>query len=175
MSTIENVELKLAKLGSVSEGTLRTEDLISAFADELCWQIRRNGEYFSLPENFGERDRLNNLVGEANDLFGDDGETIPIDNEYEAAEMVNETLPDALQAFAPPYSYFRAHQGDGSDFGFWPQDMEEIKEQVGFDSTVDNEYPPDDFAGEWLHINERGNCTLYVRTDGKDVEVWGVV
>lgn len=40
----------------------------------------------------------------------------------------------------------------------------------------DSEYPPVDYRGEWLHINERGNCTLYVRgEDGKDSEVWSVV
>ena len=164
-----------AKLGSISHGTLRTEDLLSAFLSELEWQLRRNGEFFCLPENFPHRDRLNNLVGEAQDCFAEDGETIDPDKEEIASELVNETLPDALQAFAGPFCYFGAHDGDGSDFGYWLQDIESIKEQVEFTSSRSMEYPPEEFQGEWLHVNERGNCTLYVRENGKDREIWSVV
>lgn len=177
MTTTLQTQIKPASLGSVSTATLRTEDLLSAFLSELEWQLRRNGQFFSQPENFPLRDKLNNLVGEAQDCFAEDGETIPEEKEAEADELVNETLPDALTAyFAPAYAYFGSHPGDGADIGFWLPDMEEIKEQVEFASSVEEEYPADDFRGEWLHINERGNCTLYVRgEDGKDVEVWSVV
>lgn len=165
-----------AKFGSVSHGTLRTEDLLEAFANELEWQIRRNGEFYSRPENFAERDRLNAIVEEANECFGEDGQTIPDDKQDDAYEMVNDTLLNALQEFAPPYSYFGSHCGDGSDFGYWPDDIEQIKEQVEFASSKENEYPADDFRGEWLHVNERGNCTLYVRLNaGQDSEIWSLV
>lgn len=167
--------------GSISRGTLRTEDLLPDFIAELEWQIRRNGEHFSNPENFGERDRLNNLVGEAQDCFTKSGKAIKRSKRDFAEELVNETLPDALNLFAPAYSYFGAHCGDGSDFGFWPMDIEEIKSQIEFSSTKAQEFPDSDFSGEWLHVNERGNCTLYVRENGKDKgkpfqdkEIWGV-
>ena len=167
--------MKLATIGSVSTGTLRPEDLLAAFLHELEWQLRRNGGHFSKPENFGERDRLNGLVGEAQDCFAEDGQSIVEEKEAEADELVNETLPDALSTFALPYCYFGSHPGDGADFGFWPEDIEFVKEQVEFVSSRGEEYPPDDFCGEWLHINERGNCTLYVRSNGQDREVWGIV
>ena len=165
-----------AALGSISHGTLRECDLLEAFMHELEWQIRRNGEHYSRPENFSERDRLNALVGDAGDCFDEYGEDIAEDKQELASKLVNQELPDALGEFAAPYCYFGAHMGDGSDFGFWPADIEEIKEQVEFVSSKGAEYPADDYRGEWLHINERGNCTLYVREDsGKDRKIWGCV
>lgn len=167
------LSIKPAACGSVSHGTLRVEDLLSSFASELEWQIRRNGEYFSRPENFALRDKLNVLAGEAQDAWNEDGETLK--DEEAAAEMVND-LQDALaNNFAPMYGMFGAHEGDGSDFGYWI-DIEQAKESVGFVSSPSQEFPPEDFRGEWLHINERGNCTLYVReADGSDREIWSVV
>lgn len=48
----------------------------------------------------------------------------------------------------------------------------ESGEYDGFSSTTKQEFPDDDYEGEWLHINERGNCTLYVRSNsGKDREI----
>jgi len=171
------IAIKPASFGSVSTSTLKTEHLLSAFISELEWQLQRNGEFFSQPENFTLRDKLNAIVGEAQDCFAENGETIDPDKEDIASELVNETFPDTFsEYFAPAYSYFGAHCGDGADFGYWPIDIEEIKEQVEFCSSRSQEYPDDDFTGEWLHINERGNCTLYVRDEtGKDVEIWGLV
>jgi len=81
-----------AQIGSISHGTLRTEDLLSAFADELEW-----------------------LTG-PNDLSKEAQEINP--ESEEASELVNDLI-DALQELAPPYCYFGAHEGDGADFGFW--------------------------------------------------------
>jgi hypothetical protein len=163
-----------AKLGSISSGTLRDCDLLSAFVDELEWQLRRNGEFYSRPENHAERDRINNLIGEAKDCFAEDGEAIEEAKRGIASELINETLFDALNEFAPPYAHFGAHPGDGADFGYWPEDIENIKEQMEFVSSEEQEWPADDFQGEWLHINERGNCSLYVREKGQDKEIWSV-
>lgn len=58
---------------------------------------------------------------------------------------------------------------------FLVADPESAKEQVGFVSSRDQEYPADDYTGEWLHVNERGNCTLYMRQSGEDKEIWGIV
>ena len=78
---------------------------------------------------------------------------------------------------------------DDGNFGLWPS-VENAKEGCDFVSVKsladaqrlgietdpeDPSYPPEDYEGEWLHISDHGNCTLYLRQDGKDTEVWGVV
>lgn len=166
------IEIQYANVGTVSHGTMRTEDLLESFSIELEWQIRKNGEFFSMPENFARRDKLNALVAEANDQWNDDGETLT--DELNAQGLVDDLI-DALQEFAPPYGYFGSHCGDGSDFGFWV-DVDNAQDGVEFSSLREQEYPNDDFTGEWLHINERGNATLYYRAPGgKDREIWAVV
>jgi hypothetical protein len=195
MTTNNSPQLTHARLGSVSSDTLRTEDLISTFARTLERLIFASGDFLSRPENFPMRDRLNALVGEAQDCFADDGETIDPEKEDDAVELVNETLPDALNEFAPPYAHFGSHEGDGACFGFW-LDLDSAREGCEFVSVKshadaermgiatdpdDSGFPPADFRGEWLHINDRGNTTLYVREDApsaggyNDRELWSLV
>lgn len=81
------------------------------------------------------------------------------------------------------------HSGDAGAFGLWP-DVDGAKDDVGFVSVrsladarslgietdpEDSEYPPADYEGEWLHVNCHGNATLYVRSAGKDTEIWSIV
>lgn len=76
------------------------------------------------------------------------------------------------------------------DFGLYVGDIEDIKDDAGFVSVrsladarslgietdpEDSEYPPADYEGEWLHVNDHGNATLYVRSAGKDTEIWSIV
>lgn len=42
-----------------------------------------------------------------------------IEDEEERELFVWETLFDALNDYVPPYTYFGAHEGDGSDYGVW--------------------------------------------------------
>ena len=167
--------IKYAPIGSISHGTLKTEDLLESFIFELEWQQNVNGNYLIDPANSSLREAIANAIGEAQDCFDEDGEAMDGSKLDNADELVNETMPVLLNQIVTPYCYFGTHPGDGSDFGFWPCDIEGIKEQVEFSSSVDQEYPADDFVGEWLHINERGNCTLYVRENGEDSEVWSIV
>ncbi len=152
----QNLAIKPASLGTVSHGTLRTQDLLSAFISELEWQINRNGEYFSSPANFQERDKLANLIGEAQDCFADDGEDIDPEKENEASELVNETLPDALNVFAKPYCYFGSHEGDGSDFGFWPS-----HDQIDELPTVEGSDEAKELGEDCKSVNDHGNVTVY--------------
>lgn len=168
------MQIKPAKFGSVSSATVRTADLLNAFHSALEGLALTNAEFLSMPENVKMRDGIAMILGMAQDCFGDSGEILP-EKEDEACELIHE-LSEWLEQFTPPYAYFGAHEGDGADFGFWPIEIESIKEQVEFSSSQEQEYPADDFRGEWLHVNERGNCTLYVREDGgKDRELWSLV
>lgn len=54
-------------------------------------------------------------------------------------------------------------------------DVDGAREDVDFVSSKTEEYPPEDYQGEWLHVSDHGNATLYVRENGKDREIWSVV
>lgn len=95
------------KTGTVIHGTLRSDDLLRAFANELE-AIAADG--------------YARLIGEARSMAAeievesfDDGDVI--------ADMLT-SLIDALDYHAPDGYYFGAHEGDGSDFGYWPVDDE---------------------------------------------------
>ena len=151
------VAIKPAALGSISHGTLRPEDLLTAFISEMEWQQNRNGKYLSEPEHFQERDRLARIIGEAQDCFAEDGEDIDPEKEEEAQELINETIPDLLQSmFAPPYCYFGSHPGDGSDFGYWP-DSEQIDELP----NVENSDEAKELGEDCKYVNDHGNVTVY--------------
>lgn len=84
--------------GTVIRATLRPEDLIPAFIEEA----RARG----VPET-----TLRDIeLGTNNPDY------------WESTDVVwdLEMLFDILNDVAPEGTYFGAHEGDGSDFGFWP-------------------------------------------------------
>ncbi len=163
-----------AQFGSISHGTLRTEDLLESFADALRNISRQNlveiadlktsdAQFMQWFEAQSKRDQL---IGSAR--------TIDPDSE-DAAELVNELI-DALNEFAPSFGYFGTHPGDGSDFGYW---LHEDWQQMMRDDDVTfvdagDEIPED--ASQVCFVTDHGNATFgYVGQDGKFVEVWSVV
>lgn len=154
------VEFKYAKIGVISEGTLRNEDLLHAFADELEWQMHRNGDWFASPEHFDDRDRLTNLMWEARE----------VEDFEEADELINEIL-SALNEFAPPYCYFGMGSGDGACFGFFPRIDDMLAEVEHGDDWPDDPVEGQEFA--W--ISDHGNVTYAVYRNGKWREIWAVV
>jgi hypothetical protein len=154
---------KSASFGSISSGTLRAEDLLVAFADELEFQVSRNADAWCSDAGRAQRDAYMVLVGEAREC----------DPDSEEATDVVAALDSALQEFAPAYGYFGSHPGDGADFGFW---LSEFMEQ-DFDGlkVADTSEVPADYCGEVLHVNDHGNATLYAAERGQLREVWAVV
>jgi len=142
-----------ASIGSISHATLRDEDLIESFHSELEWQLRRNGAFFALPENFGERDKLNSLLGEVQDCCYDAEGNFNADCD---ASYFIEDLSDALGQFSPPYCYFGTHPGDGSDFGFWPDYclIEELPCVEDSDGAIS-------LGEDCRSVNDHGNTTVY--------------
>lgn len=148
-------------IGSISSGTLRTEDLLYAFS------------YYC--RDYGGKDgrRLNREYGIMkawDDMTAE---------EQEEAGYLLEEMTECLQNAAPDYVDFGAHEGDGADFGFWPS-MDALADAMrGTNPEVlkvdDTSEIPADYRGHVLHVNDHGNVTLYMRTARRLFELWSVV
>lgn len=149
--------MRYASVGSISHGTMRAEDLIPEFAWHLDYLLRKQ------PRSF-PRKAHRALIREANKVE---------DFDSDDAGFVLEELFDALNEYAPPYFYFGAHEGDGSDYGFWCGIDDSTFDGLKVEDTGD---VPRGYRGEVLHINDHGNMTLYVcNARGKLREIWGIV
>lgn len=150
-----------AQIGSISHGTLLSSDLLSAFSSELEYlAYRGNAKMVNDAERVveamnGDKPLRGRLAQEAADCGG---------IEELASEMVND-LQDKLNEYAPPFCYFGTNEGDGSDFGFWP-DINALDELEQFDDG-----PPKDFYGEFKQVNDHGNVTIGVRFGNNHVKV----
>lgn len=157
--------LKYADIGSVSHGTLRDEDLFTAFHDELEWQLRRQER---TPENRDELDKLQAVYDELSEEFYDaDGNLI---DSPELSMAINEDLMDALQQFAAPYCYFGAHPGDGADFGYWfsADAIEDLPKYSSHEEADEDRHSnPSEFRGDYCIVNDHGNVTIY--SDSREI------
>jgi hypothetical protein len=95
-------------LGTVSHGSLRSEDLLDAFHSEA-------------KNRFPKQQTVKDVsaVYAALDLLGDNDDVNAafFDSEL-ASELVNE-LQDLLGTYLPDFWQFGTNEGDGSDFGYW--------------------------------------------------------
>lgn len=98
-----------AEPGTVSEGTMQTEDLIESFCAEL--------ERLQDPRAADYRAEYAELKTEADAGNQDAQDAI--------AMLLNESIWDAMQDHAPAGFSFTAHPGDGSDFGYWTDESED--------------------------------------------------
>ena len=139
--------MRTAEIGTIIQGTLVTEELVSAFADELerlegdPELIQRARDWQELDEDQGER-------GEA--------------WEEEGNYLVNDLI-DALNEASPPYCYFGSSEGDGSDFGFWIAD-DSLYEAIRDGDVVerdDSQRHPLNMPEYVYHLSDHGNPTLY--------------
>ncbi len=135
-------------IGSISHGTLRPEDLFESF---LACALRLADEKQADDPTFLERVKD---IGSYGFIDGESGEIIS-------------AIEDILNEMALPYTYFGAHEGDGSDFGFWPSwsELDELTKYDDFPETL----PADD---DFVMINCHGNVSVY-GADGK--LVWDCV
>ena len=139
------------QLGSISTGTLRTEDLLEAFANTLQQFNRTHpllGEYLDI---------------HANDAWDSD----------KAADLLNEGFFNALQEICPPFVYFGTLEGDGADFGFWP-DMDDFNESRRLDGNYQGNPEEVWHVAENVisHVSDHGNVTVM---DMERNVLWSVV
>ncbi len=152
--------METVKLGSISSGTLRSEDLLETYVDQLilleCQSEHLKDAKYLLKLIFADA----KLTDEQTELMED---------------LVNESLIRELASYAPPYCYFGCSEGDGSDIGFWI--AHEYIDECVQDGTLlrvqDLSEIPSDYSGDVILINDHGNMALYQKTDWK--ETWSIV
>lgn len=150
-----------AQIGTVSEGTLRSEDLLRAFAWELRYQAGRKPLWSS----------AHMLLAQQADNQAERIETDDVDegDAQRASELVEECA-EALQNYAPAFSYFGTLEGDGADFGFWPdrdriqaaiEESQGVEESGAEAGTFINED-----EGVRIVVSDHGNIEVYSLADG---------
>lgn len=150
---------KQITLGTVSHGTLRNEDLIETFCDEL--------------ESLGFTEPNKQLVADAKawlDVQASDAPPCfkPLRDQDELGDEICGELLDALNDLAPPYTYFGSNEGDGADFGFWPA-IDSLEDDA---RMTDDVIKVDSTPSYIMQVSDHGNVTLYEVTLK---EVWGCV
>lgn len=147
--------------GSVSSGTMRTEDLLPAFLDAAK-------DYAQTPD---EKRIVARLRTEWNALDMDDAD------DTDTADEILSEITDLLEGLAPPYGYFGSLEGDGADYGFWPS-LDSVEDACRDGSALkvsDLADVPDDYVGDVFQVSDHGNLTFYAADHGTYTEVWGIV
>ena len=148
--------MKNIVMGSISSGTMRNEDLIPCFTEELLWYDPQNSIGLEIQEKI-ESDDYN---------FTSDNASYDLESLFDELNNL-----ESLQNL--PGFYFGSHPGDGSDYGFWLSESFEYE----FDGLNVNDLNdiPSDYNGDALFVNDHGNTTLYSITNGELTEVWSIV
>jgi hypothetical protein len=170
-------------IGSISEGTLKTEDI----GNNLIWHLDRidldtndlntfnklKKEFSAEIENLEESD---NKYQDVNVISGVDLS--------EKLEYIFDEIKEIAENYTPDYCYLGMSGCDGADFGVWPvSELFEDTRQGSYDgmvyrSTVHtngvDEPVPDEYS-HYLAVNDHGNCTLWSRNGETWTECWAVV
>lgn len=134
------------EIGPISEGTLKTEDLLSAFAD-VVEEHHPRSETVVAARMYAELLEAGHLNEEG---------------EQAAAELVGD-LTGILDELAPDYVHFGASEGDGACFGFWPsiESLEEDARNGDVLKVSDLGEVPAGHIGHVMQVSDHGNVTLY--------------
>ena len=152
------------QLGSISTGTLRPEDLLKAFTITLH-SMESDAHYKKYDTQTLVPFRWSALLEDATNMVDEKTEW----DDY----MLDELLPDALQEYCPPFVYFGTLEGDGADFGFWP-DMESLDYERNYWGEETAEWNEEHLVNHDLlvHISDHGNVTVM---DMERNVLWSVV
>lgn len=154
-------------IGEVSSGTMRVEDLIPTFLNELIGQKKVKRSHYRLIADIEAKMRASEESGWPNEGFNYFDET--------GADEDLVSLMDALTEYAPPYFYFGSHPGDGASYGYWLSEGF-TEEFDGPKYTDTSEAREERHVGEFLCVTDHGNLSLYVRgRNGHIREVWAIV
>lgn len=145
-------------LGTLIHGTLRDEDLLPAFADELGRVS--GGTYAELRDTAARWTTF--IIDEPDSQVDPSGDTVA----DIVPELIDE-LTDALNEHAPAHVYFGPIEGDGSDFGFWgvsEYDCDTIQLDDENSVCIDHQVH--------INVNDHGNVTV---SELRGAEIWSAV
>ena len=140
------------QLGSISTGTLLIEDIFPAYLDQL--------------------DKLSPNSPLSKEVWAY-METGALLEEHANAWCIVEQIDLLLNELCPPFVYFGTLEGDGADFGFWP-DMDRLNEEMRnttSDFQADNCWTLTD-DGVIVQVSDHGNVTVM---DMERNVLWSVV
>jgi len=161
------------QLGSISTGTLRQQDLLSAFAQTLS-SLESTKFYAEVGPDSLELYHGSELVRQAPAMLDALDNTTPLATGAVSNPYVGEYLDwltDALQEYCPPFVYFGTLEGDGADFGFWP-DRDAIEEIMPLDRNVGEGDDEITIDGVIVQVSDHGNVTVM---DMERNVLWSVV
>lgn len=168
------------QIGSISEGTLRPEDLIDRYLDELeriVLSRKERGRVRSIRASYDA------AIGNTRSEYWND---IASEDLQELSEMMENHCPD--------YSYFGTSEGDGASFGIWPSIDSLEDDAIEHSRYLDPRDPRSRYASvlkmaagdefpsarkatvsHIMEVSDHGNVTLYRRSGNRWIEVWAVV
>lgn len=130
---------------TVSEATLRTEDLLASFIQFINNLV----EGKKIIGNEVDAEDVRSLLDEHQSILDGMHDTGEYNDDVDV--FLNEDVYDFLNKIAPENCYFGAHEGDGACFGFWliPDDFDGLCQDCGEEidpgrEHVCNDYPGDD-------------------------------
>ena len=143
--------MKSPMIGSVSTGTMRTEDLMPAFADALSLMPAYSDTEIVRRATLKLLDDVEKFLGSPEALPGWDSEE---------AQWLMQELFDELDNHAPLHMRFGSHDGDGADFGFWPTDFDDCH-RITIDQGKNGDHTfVDTECNLLVETNDHGNMTV---------------
>jgi hypothetical protein len=153
--------MKQPNLGTVIEGTLRTEDLMLSLVAELAYMDSESNLVARIETKINEMSD-----DELSDYWTSEDASFDLDDLFTELNKLCEI----------PYVYFGANEGNGSDFGWWI-DFEAIDEDEQNGNLVKlNSFEDVDKNRCNILVNENNTLTLhgYSATHNCYYELWSV-
>jgi hypothetical protein len=111
-----DAELAASGCVTVSNATLRSQDLLPKFLDALRVVAPEAHQQMMMP-GCGFPAVPSHALEDEDDEWWDS---------EDCAYLLNEVLFDALNEHAPEGYYFGSHEGDGACFGFWQHEDDDV-------------------------------------------------
>jgi len=115
-------------IGSISEATMRTEDLLPKFISVLEAADPKH----QVVEDYRELEKaVETLADWAGMQPAEYAESIGLWEMERVSMFLNDSVFDALNDVAPEGTYFSSSEGDGASYGFWYMDCDVCGKSLG--------------------------------------------